>query len=78
MPKAKIPARKARNSKGAPPPESRASANLSKPADGVLMPLNFKVASDFKIEYKTFAASHGMTMNKLLEASFKLYKENTK
>lgn len=78
MPKAKIPTKKARNSKGAPPPESRASANLSKPADGVLMPLNFKVAGDFKIEYKTFAASHGITMNRLLEESFKLYKENTK
>ena len=78
MPKAKIPSKKARNPKGAPPPETRASANLKKPADGVLAPLNFKVAGDFKIEYKTFAASHGMTMNRLLEESFKLYKESTK
>ena len=78
MPKANIPARKARDTKGTPPPETRPSANLNKPADGVLVPLNFKVAGDFKIEYKTFAASHGMTMQKLLEESFKLYKESVK
>ena len=49
------------------PPESQADTgavanNLSKPATGELVPLNFKVDAEFRRELKSFAAGHDMSM----------------
>ncbi len=34
------------------------------------MPLNFKVSSDFRREFKTYAAQHNKKLNQLLYESF--------
>jgi len=38
--------------------------------------LNFKVSSEFKWEFKTWAASHQMSQKAVLEAAFELIKKN--
>ncbi len=37
--------------------------------------LNFKVDTDFKREFKVFAAAHGLTMSALLREGFELSKK---
>ena len=38
-------------------------------------PLNFKVTAEFHRAFKTYAASHGMSMRHLLELGFKMVKK---
>jgi hypothetical protein len=38
--------------------------------------LNFKVDPEFKVEFKTVAASHGLSMKELLEEAYDLWKKN--
>jgi hypothetical protein len=59
----------------APPALEQTSQNLEKTPPFETETLNFKVASEFKREYKGYAVSRGMNMVKLLKESFELYKE---
>lgn len=38
-------------------------------------PLNFKIPARFRREFKTYAASHGMKLNELLQRSFEAYRQ---
>jgi predicted HicB family RNase H-like nuclease len=38
-------------------------------------PLNFKVSAEFHRAFKTYAASHGMSMRQLLELGFEMVKK---
>lgn len=50
--------------------------NLKKPQSGDLKPLNFKVDPEFHREFKSYAASHGVSMVNLLREGFELVKEH--
>ncbi|MCG7551597.1 hypothetical protein [Pseudoalteromonas sp. Of7M-16] len=67
-----------RPKKGSPPRSSEDSGvvgnNTEKPASSELVPMNFKVESEFKRDFKTFAVGHDMTMVDVLRAAFELYK----
>jgi hypothetical protein len=39
-----------------------------------LVPLNFRVAASFRREFKTYAASHDMKLNRLLRECFEAYR----
>jgi hypothetical protein len=41
-----------------------------------LVPLNFRVASSFRREFKTYAASHDLKLNKLLRECFAAYRRD--
>ncbi len=63
------------------PPASNAAAhvvgnNTTKPEAGELVPMNFKVDSELKKDFKMFAAMHDMSMVDLLKEAFALYKEH--
>ena len=38
-------------------------------------PLNFKVSSDFRREFKTYASAHDLKLSKLLELAFESYRK---
>jgi hypothetical protein len=59
----------------APPQLKETPENLEKKPPLDTETLNFKVAAEFKREYKVYAASRGMTMIDLLEQSYQIYKE---
>ena len=40
-----------------------------------LAPLNFRVAADFRTEFKTYAASHNLKLNQLLKRAFEAYRK---
>lgn len=40
-----------------------------------LVPLNFRVAASFRREFKTYAASHDMKLNRLLRECFEAYRQ---
>jgi hypothetical protein len=61
--------------KGQPPSITETVGNLNKPEPAGLAPLNFKVAQDFKREFKTYAAQNGVSMTDLLVEGFRLLKE---
>jgi hypothetical protein len=65
-----------RTTKGTPPPERKASDNLRKQAAFEKAYLNFTTNPEFKREFKIYALTHDMPMNKLLEVCFYAYKEN--
>jgi len=54
------------------PRTAAAGANLGRPADGALKPLNFRVSSEFHREFKTFAATQGRSMVAVLREAFDL------
>jgi len=64
------------NKKGEAPPSVAVVHNLKKPQSGDLKPLNFKVDPEFHKEFKSFAASHGISMVELLREGFELVKEH--
>jgi hypothetical protein len=64
------------NSKGEAPPPIAVVHNLKKPQSGELKPLNFKVDPEFHLEFKSYAASHCITMVDLLREGFELVKEH--
>ena len=70
---ANIPRKK--TTKGAPPPASRPSANLTKDEPGKLKPLNFRVTSDFHRDFKLYATLHDMSMHELLMKCYEEYKD---
>lgn len=77
---AKLNSKKPTSRKGLPPTIEEASNNLEvkAPAPVVVVKkdLNFKVASDFKTEFKTYASSRGISMVELLNKMFEEYKAN--
>jgi hypothetical protein len=70
---AKIPAPKSK--KGKPPEPAAAPANLENADPNDLKPLNFKVPAEFHREFKTYAASHSMSMLVLLREGFEAVKK---
>lgn len=62
--------------KGTPPPLNKTVENLERPEPTAQAPLNFKVPDHFKREFKTYAASRGISMTKLLMDGFELVKEH--
>lgn len=71
---AKIPA-PIRSTKGQPPSPDEIKHNLQRPEASGMKPLNFKVSPEFHREFKTLAATHGMSMLDLLREGFELAKE---
>lgn len=75
---AKIPPPKpAKSKKGSPPTPQQAPANLDKSDPSDLKPLNFKVPAEFHREFKTYAATHAMSMLELLRQGFELVKKHS-
>ena len=64
------------NGKGAAPSPVAVVHNLKKPESGDLKPLNFKVDPEFHRQFKSYAASHGISMLELLHEAFALVKEH--
>lgn len=64
------------NRKGVPPREVEATTNLVRSSDQDLRPMNFKVPSSFKREFKTYATELDMSMVDLLQQCFYFYKNN--
>lgn len=58
-----------------PPKKSR---NTKLPEAGSLVPMNFKVPTEFKQEFKIWAATHQMTQRQALEDAFELLKQQYK
>jgi hypothetical protein len=56
------------------PPASKALPAKAKEETG-LAPLNFRVSSEFRREFKTYAAAHDLKLNKLLALSFQAYRK---
>ncbi len=71
---AEIPSPPGRGTKGAPP-SSIETDNLDTPDNSALVPMNFKVAREFRIDFKTYASQLGISMKELLERSFQEYKQ---
>lgn len=42
---------------------------------GELQPLNFKIPASFRRAFKTYAATHDMKLNELLQRSFEAYRK---
>ncbi len=64
--------------KGAPPEPEAILGNLNIDEPGSAVPLNFKVPSSFKREFKTYAAQQGKSMSRVLIEAFALYREGPK
>ena len=64
------------NGKGDAPSPIAVVHNLKKPQSGDLKPLNFKVDPEFHREFKSYAASHSVSMVELLREGFELVKEH--
>lgn len=47
----------------------------AKPAKVAKKPLNFKVPADFRREFKTYASTHDLKLNQLLELAFESYRK---
>ncbi len=70
----------AKTTKGAPPVAAAAAptsgkANTEKAGSGDLVPLNFKVPSEFHQEFKMLATMHKMSMVDTLKEAFELLKK---
>ena len=61
--------------KGSPPSASATVGNLNKAEPRESVPLNFKVPRQFRRDFKTWAAQHDMTLNRLLQESFRCLQE---
>jgi hypothetical protein len=83
---AKAPAKKAAPKAEAKPPSKPASkpAKAEKPAKAdkaekpdkaAKKPLNFKVPAEFRREFKTYASTHDLKLNRLLELAFESYRK---
>jgi hypothetical protein len=78
MSEAGIKPPKRRNKKAGVIPEEAARANLSRPSEGKLKDLSFKVPLEFWQEFKTAATTQGMTMRDYLEECFRFYQDKNK
>lgn len=56
-------------------PARPAKAPSPPTAEETSQSLNFKVTDDFKREFKSYAASHGMKLNELLQRSYETYRK---
>ena len=65
----------AKTRKGAPPMLEEPSQNLTKAASNDLKPLNFKVSTQLKKEFKQYALDHEITMVELFARAFEAYKK---
>jgi len=54
---------------------TRSAAPPAKDEETGLAPLNFRVSAEFRREFKTYAASHDLKLNKLLMLSFQTYRK---
>jgi hypothetical protein len=78
------PAKPAAPTKSSAPPKpdkpaktikSVGSVKAAKPSKVEKKPLNFKVAVDFRREFKTYASTHDLKLNRLLELAFESYRK---
>lgn len=60
--------------KGAPPDTDSTLDNLDKPERSALVPLNFKVPSAFRREFKIYAAEHELDMVQIFYEAFSALK----
>ena len=58
---------------GTVPARSAAPAAPAAGDGGGSLPLNFKVPEQFRREFKTYAAAHGLKLNQLLYKAFEAY-----
>ncbi|MCW2272800.1 hypothetical protein GJ654_01740 [Rhodoblastus acidophilus] len=65
---------KAKSEKSTGKSDSLAKAKVEKPKDAKKA-LNFKVSSEFRREFKTYASAHDMKLGKLLEVAFESYRK---
>ncbi len=57
------------------PPPPKAPQEDREGQGGNLAPLNFRVSSVFRREFKTYAATHDLKLNELLRLSFEAYRQ---
>jgi hypothetical protein len=60
--------------KGEPPKRAEAPDNLAKPADGEKIPMQFQVAFDTSVDFKSYAAAHRTNGSALFETIWRYYK----
>ncbi len=65
----------AKSEKQSKPPKVDKAVKEAKEAKEAKKPLNFKVSSDFRREFKTYASAHDMKLNKLLELAFESFRK---
>lgn len=66
-----------KKSLGTPPTPEESSVNsdnLAKPEPDQLVPMNFKVPSEFRKQYRILAGTHDVSMTDILKESFELYR----
>jgi hypothetical protein len=56
--------------------EIKLAGNTKKKESGATVDLNFKVNSEFKKEFKMWAAAHEITQKEVLETAFQLLKNS--
>ena len=56
--------------KGVPPEPENTVGNLDKPEVGNTATLNFKISEAFKVEFRTYIAPQGKSMNRVLQEAF--------
>ena len=61
-----------------PSQPTQKTRNTETPESGSLVALNFKVPTEFKQEFKIWAATHQMTQRRALEEAFELLKQQYK
>lgn len=69
------PPPKKKSTKGEPPKSSEMRSNLTKPEPAKLVDLNFKVAADFRKDFKIAAATQGLKQVELLQSIFEYWSE---
>ena len=58
-----------------PAPATAAATMAARASGEELQPLNFKVPASFRRAFKTYAATHDMKLNELLQRSFEAYRK---
>jgi hypothetical protein len=64
------------NKKDRPAKTKAKLEKLEKQAKEAKKPLNFKVSSDFRREFKTYASAHDLKLSKLLELAFESFRKH--
>jgi hypothetical protein len=73
--KAAAPTKSFTSAKPAKAIKSVDPVKAAKPAKIEKKPLNFKVAVNFRREFKTYASTHDLKLNRLLELAFESYRK---